>query len=46
MENPYLLKEQYNLINEECKTFDVTYNFALKPENRRKNRYVNILPCK
>ncbi|CAG9819588.1 unnamed protein product [Phaedon cochleariae] len=44
--NPEKLKEQYNLITENGKEIvaEKSKEFANLPENKRKNRYINILP--
>lgn len=46
--NPDILKQQYLMIKERSADFAMTLktNFAKLPENRRKNRYTNISPCK
>ncbi|XP_044749818.1 uncharacterized protein LOC123310417 [Coccinella septempunctata] len=45
--DPSLLRKQYEELDEEIKKYkeeNVHTTFALKPENKRKNRYTNILP--
>lgn len=46
--NPDILKQQYAIIKERSAEFALTLktNIAKLPENRRKNRYTNISPCK
>ncbi|XP_045478774.1 uncharacterized protein LOC123683857 isoform X2 [Harmonia axyridis] len=45
--DPTILRKQYEEIDDETKKYKeecVKSTFALKPENKRKNRYTNILP--
>ncbi|KAK9873069.1 hypothetical protein WA026_020801 [Henosepilachna vigintioctopunctata] len=46
-DDPEILKQQYADLEDETRAYkekNVKSDFALKPENKRKNRYINILP--
>lgn len=40
------LKEEFQMLISLSEDIKLTSDIALLPHNRKKNRYVNILPCK
>lgn len=45
-ETPHILKIEFNELNEISAKYNMSDNVAKRYDNYKKNRYVNIVPCK
>lgn len=46
LDSPGLMKQEFDLLISQSSKLIMPTTVALLPYNRKKNRYVNILPCK